>query len=84
MDWKKIGKALLFPHIAIVMILLLIATVFLVYSMVFMGTDSIISILSYVLAFYTLMVWTLRVPYFIRFFKNFKEENKYARRWQSL
>jgi len=82
MDWKKIGKALLFPHIAIMIILLPIATVFLVYSLVFMGSDSIIAIVSYVLAFYTLMVWTLKVPYLISFLGSFKNENKYARRWQ--
>ena len=82
MDWRKIGKTLLFPHIAIMIILLPLATVFLVYSMVFMGSDSIIAIVSYVLAFYTLMIWTLKVPYLIQFFKTFKDENKYARRWQ--
>lgn len=82
MDWKKIVKALLFPHIAIMIILLPIATAFLVYSLVFMGSESIIAIVSYVLAFYTLMIWTLKVPYIIKFFKHFKEENKYARRWQ--
>lgn len=82
MDWKKIGKALLFPHIAIMIILLPVATVFLVYSMVFMGTDSIIAIVSYVLAFYTLTVWCFKIPYLIHFFKTFKDENKYARRWQ--
>ena len=82
MDWKKIGEALLFPHIAIMIILLPIAMVFLVYSMVFLGTESVPAIISYVLAFYTLMVWTLKVPYLIKFFKSFKDENKYARRWQ--
>ena len=82
MDWKKIVKALLFPHIAIMIILLPIATAFLVYSLVFMGSESIIAIVSYVLAFYTLMIWTLKAPYIIKFFKHFKEENKYARRWQ--
>lgn len=82
MDWKKIGKALLFPHVAIMIILLPIATVFLVYSMVFLGTETVPAIISYVLAFYTLMVWTLKVPYLIKFFKSFKDENKYARRWQ--
>ena len=83
MDWKKIGKAILFPHIAIMIILLPIATVFLVYSLVFMGSDSIIAIVSYVLAFYTLMIWTLKAPYLIKFFKSFKDENKYAKRWQN-
>ena len=81
MDWKKIGKHVLFPHIAIMIILIPIATVFLVYSMVFVGTESLVAILSYVLAFYTLLVWSMRVSDLIRFFRSFKNENKYARRW---
>ena len=82
MDWKKLGKALLFPHIAIMIILVPIATVFLVYSMVFLGTDSVIAIISYVLSAYTLTVWCFKIPYLIKFFKTFKNENKYARIWQ--
>lgn len=82
MDWKRIGKALLFPHIAIMIILIPIATVFLVYSMVFLGTESVAAIISYVLAAYTLTVWCFKIPYLIHFFKTFKEENKYIRRWQ--
>lgn len=82
MDFKKIGKALLFPHIAIMIILIPISTVFLVYSMVFMGTESAVAIVSYVLAAYTLTVWCFKIPYLIRFFKNFKKENKYAKIWQ--
>lgn len=78
---KKIGKALLFPHIAIMIILVPISTVFLVYSMVFLGSESITAIISYVLAFYTLMIWCVKIPRLIEFFKNFKSENKYARRW---
>ena len=82
MDWKKIGKALLFPHIAIMIILVPIATVFLVYSMVFLGTESVVAIISYVLAFYTLMVWCFKIPYLIRLFQTFKDENKFVRLWQ--
>ncbi|MBE6708380.1 MAG: hypothetical protein E7578_03960 [Ruminococcaceae bacterium] len=82
MDWKKLWKALLFPHIAVMIILIPIATVFLVYSMVFLGTDSVIAIISYVLSAYTLTVWCFKIPYLIRFFKTFKDENKYARIWQ--
>lgn len=83
MDWKKIGKALLFPHIAIMIILLPIATVFLVYAMVLLGTESIAAIASYVLAFYTLLIWSFRVPELWKFFQHFKDENRYARRWRS-
>ena len=82
MDWKKLGKALLFPHIAIMIILVPIATVLLVGSMVFVGTESVIAYISYVLAAYTLTVWCFKMPYLIKFFKTFKDENKYARRWQ--
>ena len=82
MDWKKLGKALLFPHTAIMIILVPIATVFLVGSMVFIGTESPMAILSYVLAAYTLTVWCFKIPYLIKFFKNFKNENQYARKWQ--
>lgn len=82
MDWKKLGKALLFPHIAIMIILIPIATVFLVYSMVFLGTESVAAIISYVLSAYTLTIWCFKIPYLIRFFKTFKDENKYARIWQ--
>lgn len=79
MNWKKLGKALLYPHVAIMLILIPIAAVFLVCSMVFLGTESPISIISYVLAAYTLTVWCFKIPYLIKFFKNFKNENKYMR-----
>lgn len=81
MDWKKIVKAMLFPHIAIMIMLIPAATVFLVYSMVFLGTDSISAIVSYVLSAYTLTVWCFKIPYLIGFFKRFRDENKYAKIW---
>ena len=81
MDLKKFGKALLFPHIAIMIILVPIAAVLLVGSMVFIGTESVIAYVSYVLAAYTLTVWCMKIPNILRFFKTFKNENKYARRW---
>ncbi len=82
MNWKKLGKALLFPHIAVMIILIPVATVFLVYSMVFLGTESVVAMISYVLAAYTLTIWCFKIPHLIRFFKTFKNENKYARLWQ--
>ena len=81
MDWKKFGRALLFPHMAVLLVLLPVATILLVYSMVFAGEDSAIAYISYVLAAYTLTIWCVRVPELIRFFKKFKDENKYAHRW---
>ena len=82
MDWKKLGKALLFPHIAVMIILVPIATVLLVGSMVFIGTETVIAYISYVLAAYTLTVWCFKIPKLIIFLKTFKDHNKYVRRWQ--
>ena len=79
MDWKKIGKALLFPHVAIMILLLPVATLLLVGSMVFVGTETVIAYISYVLAAYTLTVWCVRIPRLVRLIKTFKDENKYAR-----
>ena len=81
MDWKKLSKALLFPHIALMLVLVPVSTVLLVGAMAFIGTGSPIAIVSYVLAAYTLTVWCFRIPYLIRFFKTFRNENKYARIW---
>lgn len=81
MDFKKLGKKLLYPHIAIMLLLIPVSAVFLVCSMVFLGSDNPVSIISYVLSAYTLTVWCFKIPYLIKFFRNFKNENKYARRW---
>ncbi len=83
MNWKKLGKAVLFPHVAIMILLLPLATALLVYSMVFVGTESALAIISYVIAAYTLTVWCARIPWLISAVKRFKEDNRYAERWLS-
>lgn len=83
MNWKKLGKALLFPHIAIMLILIPVATALLIYGMAFSGTESVIAIISYVLSAYTLTIWCLKIPHLIKCFKSFKSENKYLIRWNS-
>jgi hypothetical protein len=82
MDIKKIFKSLLFPHIAIMIVLVPLSTVLLVGSMMFVGTESAIAYISYVLSAYTLTVWCIKIPYLIKFIRTFKSENKYARKWQ--
>lgn len=81
MDWKRIGKALLFPHIAILILLLMLAVPLMLYGMLVLGNEHPLTIASYVLAFYTLSIWCIRMPKIIRYWKNFKTENKYARLW---
>lgn len=81
MDWKKLGKALLFPPVAVMIVLIPVATALLVVSMVLIGTESAIAYGSYVLAAYTLTVWCCKIPDLIRFIKTVKNENRYARLW---
>ena len=81
MDWKRIGKALIYPHTAIMIILVPISLVLLVGSMVFVGTKTVIAYISYALSAYTLFLWCMKIPNIIRFFKTFKNENRYARMW---
>lgn len=81
MSWNKIAKALLFPHIAVLLVLLPAGAALLVYSMLYLEEASVLRIASYALAFYTLMLWSIRTPAIIRFVKAFKNENKYMKRW---
>ncbi len=79
--WKKIGKTLLFPPIAVAWILLPTAIGLLVYGMVVLGQVHPVSIAAYVLSAYTLTIWCCRIPSILSFFKNLKQENRYVRRW---
>lgn len=82
MDWKKLGKAMLFPPLAVLVMLLPVATVCLVYAMAFWGTESAVTIGSYVLAAYTLTVWCAKLPRLIRCIKTFQNENRHIKRWR--
>lgn len=81
MNWKKIGKALLFPHMVALLLLLPAGTAVLVYGMLRLEESDPVRIGSYVLAFYTLMVWCLRVPNLWRTLRKMKRENRYVRIW---
>jgi len=58
------------------------STVLLVYSLVFLGSSSAVSVISYALASYTLAVWGLKAPYLIRLFKSIKSGSRIARLWR--
>ena len=83
MDWKKIGHNLLYPHIAIIICLLPISVAFLVFALVYLNSESVLAIISYLLAFYVLMVICFRVPRMVDFFKRVKRENVYISKWFS-
>lgn len=81
MTWKKLGKAVLFPHAAVMIILLPISAALLTYAMLTLEDTAPIRIASYVLAFYTLVIWCARAPKVFYAAKNVKRENKYAQLW---
>lgn len=81
MDLKRLCNALIYPKLTVALLITPPILIFLVLSMVYLGTESVISIISYVLSAYVLTVWCFRIPYLIRFFKRIKEENRFVRRW---
>lgn len=83
MDWKKIGKRLLFPHPVIVVMLCMFAITLLVYSFVALDEADPISIVAYALSFYALVLVCLRIPEIICRIQRFRHEDKYYLRYQS-
>lgn len=81
MGWKKFTKALLYPHVACLLILLPLSTAGMVWAMRKLGDSHPATIIFYVLAFYNLTIWCVRVPQILRFLKTFQKENKYTRVW---
>lgn len=81
MKWKKLGKALLFPHISVLLLLLPTAAVWLCYGFLHWAETEPLRIGSYVLAFYTLTVWCARLPRLVGRGRRFKSENPYAQTW---
>lgn len=82
-NWKKFGLSLLYPHVAVIICLLPISIAFLIFSLVYLGNKSILAIISYLFAFYVLMVVCFRVPRMVKYFKKLKRENKFMKKWFS-
>lgn len=81
MKGRKWGKALLFPPVPVIALLLPGALAGMVYGMVSLGEAHPVTIGFDALAFYSLTVFCLRLPELIRWCKTVPEKNKYLRRW---
>ena len=79
--FKKFLIKLIYPHVAIILILVPIAIVLTICSLIYFDRASVIGIISYVIAFYALTIVCFRIPNMINFFKKVKEDNKYIQRW---
>lgn len=81
MDWKKLGKTVLFPPVFIIFLLLPFSTGTLIYGMLFLVENDWRRIAAYVFSFYSLLVLCARIPKIVTFCKSMKENNRYIRTW---
>lgn len=73
-------KKIIYPHLAVILVLFPLSMVLMICSMLYFGTENIISIISYVLAFYSLCIVCFRIPKIISWCKRIKDDNKYIKR----
>ncbi len=73
-------KKIIYPHIAIILVLFPLSMVLMICSMLYFGTKSIISIVSYVFAVYALCTVFFRIHNIISWCKKVKNDNKYIKR----
>lgn len=81
MSWKRMGKALLFPPMGLLIVLLPAAAGAMGYGVFRLSETHPLRIAAYALAFYTLVVWCARIPRLARAGVRWKDENKYAQIW---
>lgn len=81
MNIQRIAKALLFPHPIIAVVLSVAAGVLLAYGFIACEPTGPVSIASYVMSFYALVVICLRVPGMVRWAQRFRHDNPYYLRY---
>lgn len=77
MDWKKLGRRMLFPHPAATALLAVASAALLIYSFADAGIADAIRYFSYALSFYALLAACLRAPDMLEFARRFRSDNKY-------
>ena len=78
---KKIGLHLLYPHPLLIVLFAAISAVLLTVTFMRNRSEHPVAYATYVFSFYSLTVVCMRTPTVIRFFKNFKKNNKYLSRY---
>ena len=78
---KKFGMKLLFPQQAVYFLMASISIIFLSFSFIYLKPNSLLSIVSYILSFYTLVIICVKIPHIIKYFGKLKNENKYVKRY---
>lgn len=79
--YKRILRKLLFPHMAILIMLVPVAVALLVYAFTYERTHPIVVYASYFLSAYTLILLCVRTPAIVRWCKDIKRGNRYLNRY---
>jgi len=77
-DWLRVGKALLFPYRLVIFLMFNATIAGLIYIFVNHLEESLLAILFYVFAFYTLVVVCARIPGIVKKVKAGVYKNQYA------
>lgn len=83
MNWKKIGKTVLFPHPLVAGLLFPLAVALMLWGMLTRGMEDPLTIAFCALSFYGLVLVCLRIPDIIRRVQRFRRENKYYLRYKN-
>lgn len=75
---KQIVIKILFPHIAVIVLLVPVSIVMLIYSFGNEAPIPVVEYASYCLSAYSLTILCVRMPFIYRKVKRFRQENKYA------
>ncbi|MBR7116970.1 MAG: hypothetical protein IKC87_04600 [Clostridia bacterium] len=78
---KRIILMLLYPHPLIVLAVSVVSFGSMIAAAIFLGSESPLTIVTYVLSAYSLTVICLRIPAIISFFKRIRQENALVARW---
>ena len=78
--FKKIGKRILYPPLALMILLIPVSAALLLWTFLSLGEEHPISYVSYVCSAYTLTVWCMKIPSIIRWGKRVKQNNRYVQR----
>lgn len=81
MKRRSFFRVFIYPHIAVLLILLPTSIAGLVWAMRTPQQTQPLCIAAYVLSAYTLTIWCVRVPAIMRYIRQFRQSNRFVRRW---
>lgn len=81
--FKKILLKILYPHIVVVLLCVISSITLVICSLIMLGITHPLTIFSYALSSYTLIIVCLRIPNIIKGIKRLKTENQYIFKWRT-